>query len=102
MFAAVTADNVQELGAVAAATERRGGVVDRDGVEAGLGEDGGSDCPTTIREYLVDYLSREFAPGSSGDRRPKISPERMIDSLDTSVVAVHGLVPAGAPPKRHC
>ena len=67
------------------------------GLIVGLGEDGGSDCPTTIREYLVDYLSREFAPGSSGDRRPKISPERMIDSLDTSVVAVHGLVPAGAP-----
>ena len=67
------------------------------GLVLGLGEDGGSDCPSTIREYLLDYLTREFTARSSADRRPRFSPERMIDSLDTAVVAVHGLVPAGSP-----
>ncbi|MFQ5807693.1 MAG: flagellar basal body P-ring protein FlgI [Phycisphaerae bacterium] len=67
------------------------------GVVVGLGENGGSDCPSTIREYLLDYLAKEFAPRGPGDRRPNFSPARLIDSLDTAVVAVHGLVPAGAP-----
>lgn len=66
------------------------------GLVVGLGENGGSDCPSTIREYLVDYLIREFTPLGSGDRKPKFSPQRLIDSLDTAVVVVHGLVPAGA------
>lgn len=67
------------------------------GLVVGLGENGGSDCPSTIREYLLDYLAREFAPRGTGERQPRFSPQRMIDSLDTAVVAVHGLVPAGAP-----
>lgn len=67
------------------------------GLVAGLGHNGGSDCPTTIREYLLDYLSVEMAPRGPGLRRPRPSPEELIDSLDTAVVAVHGLVPAGAP-----
>jgi len=68
------------------------------GLVIGLGEDGGSDCPSTIREYLLDYLAREFAPRDASERRPDFSPKQMIDSLDTAVVAVHGLVPGGAPP----
>jgi hypothetical protein len=67
------------------------------GLVVGLGENGGSDCPSTIREYLLDYLDREFAPRGPSDPRPDFSPQRLIDSLDTAVVAVHGLVPAGAP-----
>ncbi len=67
------------------------------GLVIGLGENGGSDCPSTIREYLLDYLDREFAPRDAGRRRPNFSPKQMIDSLDTAVVAVHGLVPAGTP-----
>ncbi len=67
------------------------------GLVVGLGENGGGDCPSTIREYLLDYLDREFAPRGPGDRRPDFSPQRLVDSLDTAAVAVHGLVPAGAP-----
>jgi hypothetical protein len=67
------------------------------GVVIGLGDNGGSDCPSTIREYLLDYLARESAPRGASGRRPRFSPQRLIDSLDTAVVAVYGLVPAGAP-----
>jgi len=67
------------------------------GVVVGLGENGGSDCLSTIRDYLVDYFTREFAPRGPGDGRPSFSPQRLVDSLDTAVVAVHGLVRAGAP-----
>ena len=63
----------------------------------GLGANGGSDCPSTIREYLLEHLTREFASPDPGERRPDFTPQQMIDSLDTAVVAVHGLVPAGAP-----
>lgn len=67
------------------------------GIVIGLGENGGSDCPTTIREYLLDYLAREMAPRDSAPFRPKYSAREMLDSLDTAVVAIHGLVPVGAP-----
>ena len=67
------------------------------GLVIGLGESGGSDCPSTIREYLLDYFAREFAPRDASERRPDFSPKQMIDSLDTAVVEVHGVVPGGAP-----
>ena len=63
----------------------------------GLGENGSRDCPTTIREYLVEYLSLQLAPQGGGRRRPRLSPEQLIDSLDTAVVEVVGIVPPGAP-----
>lgn len=67
------------------------------GVVVGLGEDGGADCPTAVREYLVDYFRREFAPDGGGGTRPRIAPERLIDSPDTAVVEVTGFVSGGAP-----
>jgi hypothetical protein len=67
------------------------------GLVAGLGENGGSDCPSTIREYLIDELSKETAPRGSRENQPRFSPQRLIDSLDTAVVVVHGVVPVGAP-----
>ncbi len=66
------------------------------GLVIGLGDNGGSDCPSTIREYLLDHLTREFAARETGQPKPDFTPQQMIDSLDTAVVAVHGLVPAGA------
>jgi len=71
------------------------------GIVIGLGENGGGDCPSTIREYLLDYLAREFAPQDTASMRPKYSPRELIDSLDTAVVVVHGQVPAGAPSGTH-
>ncbi|RMF71727.1 MAG: hypothetical protein D6744_17550, partial [Planctomycetota bacterium] len=68
------------------------------GVVIGLGDNGGSDCPTSIREYLIDFYSRELlSAGGDTARRSKISPKALIDSPDTAVVEITGLAPAGAP-----
>ncbi len=66
------------------------------GLVVGLGDKGSSDCPSVVREYLAEYLTKQIAP-QGGGRRPKLSPEELIDSLDTAVVEVVGYVPAGAP-----
>ncbi len=66
------------------------------GVVVGLGNRGSSDCPTVVREYLVEYLTKQIAP-QGGARRPRLSPEELLDSLDTAVVEVVGDVPPGAP-----
>ena len=67
------------------------------GIVIGLGSDGGSDCPSTIRTYLIDYFAREFAARGPGEPKPRYTPEQLVDSLNTAVVAVHGMVTAGAP-----
>ncbi|MBI5863190.1 MAG: flagellar basal body P-ring protein FlgI [Planctomycetes bacterium] len=65
------------------------------GVVIGLGDRGGGDAPTVVREYLVDYLSREAASArSSGRRWPSV--QKLLDSPDTAIVGVYGFVPAGA------
>jgi len=67
------------------------------GLVVGLGENGSGDCPTSIREYLADYLGKEVYSTASADVRRKFSPEKLIDSTDTAVVEVIGLISAGAP-----
>lgn len=65
----------------------------------GLGENGSSDCPVAIREYLVDQLNRQVQAAGvrHSDERPKFSADRLIDSLDSAVVQVVGIIPGGAP-----
>lgn len=63
----------------------------------GLGENGSRDCPSAIREYLVEFLTREFESNTSMRRRARFSPQRLIDAPDSAVVEVSGRVPAGAP-----
>lgn len=67
------------------------------GVVIGLGENGSRECPTSLREYLIDYLNKEvLAPEGPSGRRSQVSAEAMLDSLDSAVVEVVGDVPAGA------
>lgn len=66
------------------------------GLVVGLNGRGSSDCPSVIREYLVENLSKEMGPQGSPQRRRAPSPGELIDSLDTAVVEVTGVVPAGA------
>jgi hypothetical protein len=66
------------------------------GIVVGLNGKGSSDCPSAVREYLVEYLTKQIAPQGSGERRAHTSPEKLIDSPDTAVVEVLGYVPAGA------
>lgn len=65
------------------------------GVVIGLGENGGSDCPSAVREYLLDYLAKEFS-NETIDRSASPSPQRLIDSPDTAVVVIDALVPGGS------
>lgn len=66
------------------------------GIVIGLGDRGSGDCPTTIREYLVETMMKEAETWGSLEQRKKFSPGEHIDSLATAVVQVSGLVPAGA------
>ncbi|MEP0846249.1 MAG: flagellar basal body P-ring protein FlgI [Phycisphaerae bacterium] len=66
------------------------------GVVVGLGQDGGSDCPTTVREYLIDYFQREYAPDGAGGTRPRVSPQKLLESPDSAVVQIMGIVQGGA------
>ena len=69
------------------------------GIVVGLGDNGGGDCPTTVRQYLIDYINREQL--SAGRSRPRVSAEKLLDSPDTAVVSVYGTVPPGSPVGTH-
>ncbi len=66
------------------------------GVVIGLGTDGGRDCPTAIRDYLIDFFQREYAPDGSSGGRPRIVPGKLLDSVDSAVVQLTAVVPPGA------
>lgn len=66
------------------------------GLVVGLSGKGSSDCPTSIREYLLENLTKELGPLGTVDRRKLPTPAELIDSLDTAVVEVTGIVPAGS------
>jgi hypothetical protein len=65
------------------------------GLVVGLDGRGSSDCPTVVREYLIDLMTREMGAQGAEERRKLPSPSELIDSLDTAVVEVLGSVPAG-------
>lgn len=67
------------------------------GLVVGLGENGSSDCPTALREYLVEYLQKEFLSPEPGEPKPSVTPQELIESKDTAVVSITGLVAPGAP-----
>lgn len=67
------------------------------GVVVGLNGNGSRDCPTSIREFLLDFLAKQVDPGNPGRNPSRPSPAQLLDSLDTAVVEVRGVVPAGAP-----
>ncbi len=66
------------------------------GLVVGLGENGSSDCPTAVRDYLVEYITKQLGPRIPGARR-ELSPSALIDSLDSAAVEVTGYVHAAAP-----
>lgn len=66
------------------------------GLVVGLGKNGSADCPREVRDRLLQsiYKQYRFTSHTVGDR--VISPERMIDDLDTAVVIVQGQIPPAA------
>lgn len=68
------------------------------GIVIGLGDRGSSDCPSALREYLIEHLQKEVLDVGRERARPAVSASTIIDSLDSAVVEVSGLVPPGAVP----
>lgn len=66
------------------------------GLVVGLGENGGGGAPTAVREYLIDYFTKEVLEKLPGRSVEGFSAEQLIDSADSAVVEVVGMVPAGA------
>jgi hypothetical protein len=64
------------------------------GLVVGLDGTGSTDCPTSVRDYLIDFLAKQIA--LQGRRKPTQTPAELIDSPDTAVVEVAGTAPAGA------
>ena len=60
------------------------------GIVAGLAGTGSSECPPALRNVLVKYI-RQQIPDKGG-----IDPDKFIDSLDTAVVEINGVIPVVA------
>lgn len=60
------------------------------GIVAGLSGTGSEQCPPQIRNYLRQYIISQLPKDSS------VSPDQMLDSPDTAIVRIGGLLPAAA------
>jgi flagellar basal body P-ring protein FlgI len=60
------------------------------GLVAGLAGTGSSECPRQVREYLRQFILRQLPKLS------KISADELINSKDTAVVRIYGLIPPAA------
>jgi flagellar basal body P-ring protein FlgI len=61
-------------------------------IVGGLNGTGSSECPADIRDYLVKYIHKQL---------PTINAEDFINSHDTAVVAVSGIIPAETSKNEH-
>ena len=62
------------------------------GLIGGLSGTGSAECPTQIRAYLKQYILTQS---------PELDAEKLISSLDTAVVLVHGMMPAAVLKKQY-
>lgn len=66
------------------------------GIVAGLGDRGSRECPRSIRDQLLQEMYKREAFGRRGLRQSRITPEMLLDNLDTAVVVVEGEIPAAS------
>ncbi|MCG3128096.1 MAG: Flagellar P-ring protein [Phycisphaerae bacterium] len=66
------------------------------GLVIGLGDRGTTQVSGPVREYLIDELTKQVRVQLDRKSREAFSPQKMIDSPDTAVVEVFGVIPAGA------
>lgn len=57
------------------------------GIVAGLAGTGSGECPPTLRDVLVKYIQQEVSDES------KVDPDGFINSPDTAVVEIGGVIP---------
>lgn len=60
------------------------------GIVIGLSGTGSSECPAATREYLRKYILTQVG------RKDLINPDTMINSIDTAVVIIEGVIPSAA------
>src|SRR5262245_54929504 len=70
-------------------------IVDGDGIVVGLAGAGASDVTPDVRAHMIAMAARHGI-GSASAGYASISPEALIDSPDTAIVVVEGLIPPGA------
>ncbi len=68
------------------------------GIVAGLGTRGSRECPRQVRERLIQEMYKRPEFGRQGLEPPPLTPEQLIDDLDTAVVRIEGEIPAAAAP----
>ena len=66
------------------------------GIVAGLNDRGSRECPRAIRDRLIGQMYKRKEFQRIGLRRARVTPERLLDDLDTAVVVVEGEIPAAA------
>lgn len=66
------------------------------GLVIGLGDRGTTQVSGPVREYLIDELTKQVRVQLDRKSREAFSPQKMIDSPDTAVVEVFGVIPPGA------
>lgn len=66
------------------------------GIVVGLRGTGSRQMPADVRAFLIQELAkRGFGSGNPG--APPMSPQQLLNSMDTAVVVVEGVIPPGAP-----
>lgn len=60
------------------------------GLVVGLNRTGSSECPPSIRRYMQKFILTQLPEDS------KIDPDQLINSPDTAIVTILGVIPTGA------
>lgn len=66
------------------------------GLVVGLGKNGSTDCPKAIYDQLVQTIHKHHRSTSQRVGEKTISPEQLINDIDTAVVIVEGDIPPAA------
>lgn len=67
------------------------------GIVIGLGDKGSTESPPAIREYVADALNRNYKSSSTASLGADFSVNALIDSPDSALVEVLGIIPPAAP-----
>ncbi len=66
------------------------------GLVVGLDGTGSRTAPAEVRQYILREMLR-YGTGEAGGTVPALQPEALLNSENTAIVIVEGLIPAGAP-----
>jgi hypothetical protein len=87
-------ESVGTIGSLTEVFELRPIPVEGYSLVAGLQGRGSKECPPEIREYLKQYILTQVS-----ERRTDV--ERLINSRNTAVVRIYGIMPAAVKEKQH-